>query len=156
MRCEVAKGAGLNTQERFMESKVKVRYQETDQMGVAHHSCYFVWFEIGRTDLCHAASLPYSEIEKGGYVLVVTEIACRYLSPFLYDEEVTIRTHVTRISSRGFRFEYELIDHDGIARATGSSSHIWLDYESRRPVKAPADMVTQFERFRGSDEDSDR
>ncbi len=138
-----------------MESRVRVRYQETDQMGVAHHSCYLVWFEIGRTDLCRAASLPYSEIEKSGYLLVVTEISCRYLRPFLYDEEVTIRTRVARISSRGFGFEYELIDHDGVARATGSSSHIWLSYDSRRPVKGPAEMISQFEKFRGSNEDPD-
>jgi len=79
---------------RFSESRVRVRYKETDQMGIAHHSNYVVWFEIGRTDLCRAAGFPYTEIEARGRILVVTEITCRYRKPYRYDDEVVIRTSV--------------------------------------------------------------
>jgi len=131
----------------LIASEVKVRYAETDQMGIAHHANYLVWFEIGRTDLCRAAALPYSEIEQRGFLLVVTGIECKYRRPFLYDDTVVIQTTVGSIASRAFRFDYVLSGSDGETRATGSSSHIWLTRDSRRPVKPPADLVAAFARF---------
>jgi len=63
---------------RITESRTRVRYKDTDQMAIAHHANYVVWFEIGRTDLCREAGFPYREIEERGLILVVTEIVCRY------------------------------------------------------------------------------
>src|SRR5687767_4482551 len=105
---------------RYVESRVRVRYKETDQMGIVHHSNYLVWFEIGRTDLCRATGFPYNEIESRGFILVVTEIACRFRTPYRYDDEVVIRTSVADAASRAMRFAYELYDADGRElRATG-------------------------------------
>lgn len=118
-------------------------------MGIAHHSNYFVWFEIGRTDLCRETGHPYNEIENRGYILVVTEIACRYRIPYRYDEEVLIRTSVAEIASRSMRFAYELYDAGGEElRATGFSSHLWLDRATRKPVRADAEVVKAFEAWR--------
>jgi acyl-CoA thioester hydrolase len=123
-----------------------VRYKETDQMGIAHHSNYIVWFEIGRTDLCRETGFPYVEIEKRGFLLVVTDIGCRYRTPFRYDDEVLIRTSVTTIASRAIRFGYEL--YGGVElRATGSSSHMWVDRVTRKPARADAEVMRAFERF---------
>lgn len=131
----------------YVESRVRVRYKETDQMGIAHHSNYLVWFEIGRTDLCRSAGFPYAEIERKGYVLVVTEIACRYRIPFRYDDEVLIRTSVGEVASRAMRFVYELYDGGGEElRATGYSSHLWIDRETWRPARGDAQVI---EAFRG-------
>ena len=131
---------------RYAESRVRVRYKETDQMGIAHHSNYLVWFEIGRTDLCRETGFPYGEIERRGFLLVVTEIACRYRTPFRYDDEVLIRTSVGETGSRAMRFEYELWDGEGKElRATGYSSHMWLSRESRKPVRADAEVMEAFE-----------
>jgi len=130
---------------KYVESRTRVRYKETDQMGIAHHSNYLVWFEIGRTDLCRATGIPYAEIERRGYLLVVTEISCRFRTPFRYDEEVLIRTSVAEIASRMMRFAYELFSADGTdLRASGSSSHMWLDLASRRPVRGDAEVVAAF------------
>lgn len=129
------------------ESRTRVRYKETDQMGIAHHSNYLVWFEIGRTDLCRAAGVPYAEIESRGYILVVTEIQCRYRLPFRYDDEVVIRTSIAEAQSRAMKFAYELSDANGEMRATGFSSHLWLDRETRRPVRADADTMKAFAPF---------
>ena len=127
-----------------------MRYKETDQMGIAHHSNYFVWFEIGRTDLCRATGIPYSEIERRGYILVVTEIGCRYRTPFRYDDEVLIRTSVGEIGSRLMKFTYELYDADARElRANGSSSHVWLDLQSRKPVRADEEVMKGFGPFLG-------
>jgi acyl-CoA thioester hydrolase len=132
----------------YIESRTRVRYKETDQMGIAHHSNYFVWFEIGRTDLCRATGISYAEIERRGYILVVTEISCRYRTPFRYDDEVLIRTSVGEMGSRLMKFTYELFDADGREkRANGFSSHIWLDLKSRRPVRADAEVVRAFEGY---------
>lgn len=127
----------------FSESRLRVRYAETDQMGIAHHANYLVWFEIGRTDLCRQAGFPYAEIEARGYLLVVTEIHCRYRRPFHYDEEVLIRTTVAEAGSRKLAFAYELYAGDEL-RATGLSTHMWVDRKTRKPVRADEEVMRAF------------
>jgi acyl-CoA thioester hydrolase len=115
-------------------------------MAIAHHANYVVWFEIGRTDLCREAGFPYREIEERGLILVVTEIVCRYRAPYKYDDEVVIRTSVAEAASRKMRFDYELRDGTGERlHATGSSSHVWVDRTSRRPVVADAEVMKGLE-----------
>ena len=133
---------------RYSESRVRVRYKETDQMGIAHHSNYIVWFEIGRTDLCRAAGFPYTEIEARGRILVVTEVTCRYRIPYRYDDEVVIRTSVAEAGSRRMTFAYELRDGSGEkVHATGTSSHVWVDMATRRPVVGDEDVMAAFAAF---------
>jgi|ERR1051325_2501357 acyl-CoA thioester hydrolase len=129
---------------RYHESRVRVRYKETDQMGIAHHSNYVVWFEVGRTDLCRATGIAYRQIEERGRLLVVVEIGCRYLTPFRYDDEVVIRTSVAEAGSRLMKFAYELCDAEGNVHANGFSRHVWLDAATRRPVTADADVMAAF------------
>ena len=127
------------------ESRVRVRYKETDQMGIAHHANYLPWFEIGRTDLCRLLGTSYREIEEQGLLLVVAEIGCRYRTPFRYDDEVVIRTIVEMASSRGMRFRYELFDASGkTLHASGFTSHIWLDAATRRPTSVRGEMLQKF------------
>jgi acyl-CoA thioester hydrolase len=131
---------------RMTESRTRVRYKETDQMAIAHHANYVVWFEIGRTDLCREAGFPYREIEERGLILVVTEVVCRYRVPYRYDDEVVIRTSLAEAASRKMRFAYELRDASGERlHASGSSSHVWVDRTTRRPVTAEADVMKAFE-----------
>lgn len=115
-------------------------------MGIAHHANYIVWFEIGRTDLCRAAGFPYTEIEARGYLLVVTEIGCRYRIPFRYDDEVVIRTRIAEQGSRAIRFAYEM-NCGGELRAEGLSAHMWVSAETRKPVRGPADLMAAFARW---------
>jgi len=134
----------------YVESRTRVRYKETDQMGIAHHSNYLVWFEIGRTDLCRETGFPYAEIENRGFLLVVTEIGCRYRTPFRYDDEVLIRTSVASAASRSMKFAYELYDGTGTdLRASGFSSHLWLDRVTRKPTRADAGVMAAFAKFLG-------
>ena len=132
----------------FVESRTRVRYKETDQMAIAHHANYIVWFEIGRTDLCRATGMTYREIEARGVILVVVEIGCRYRIPYRYDDEVVIRTTVEEAASRAIRFGYELRDGSGERlHATGFSQHVWVDRETRRPVTADAEVMKGFAQF---------
>ncbi len=114
-------------------------------MGIAHHSNYIVWFEIGRTDLCREAGVPYTAIEEHGFLLVVTEIGCRYRTPFRYDDEVVIRTSLAEAASRSMRFAYELREGSSEEiRATGFSAHLWLDRVTRKPVRADRGVMDAF------------
>ncbi len=133
---------------RFVDSRTRVRYQETDQMGIAHHANYIIWFEIGRTDLCRATGFSYRQIEDLGLILVVTEVTCRYRAPYHYDDEVLIRTHVAEAASRAMTFGYELRDGSGERlHATGHSKHVWVDRQTRRPTTAHEDVMKAFEPF---------
>jgi acyl-CoA thioester hydrolase len=135
----------------FGESRVRVRYKETDQMGIAHHANYIVWFEIGRTDLCRLAGVPYPDIEARGFLLVVTEVQCRYRIPFRYDDEVVIRTSLASAASRAMQFGYELWNGSATElRATGFSSHMWVDRETRRPVRADETVMQALAAFTAS------
>ncbi|HEX8151789.1 MAG TPA: thioesterase family protein [Thermoanaerobaculia bacterium] len=131
---------------KFTESRVRVRYKETDAMGIAHHANYIVWFEIGRTDFCREAGFPYPDIEARGYLLVVTDIRCRYRMPFRYDDEVLIRTYLEEAASRAMKFRYELYSRATL-HADGASRHFWVDRATRRPVVADRDVMAAFAKY---------
>lgn len=119
-------------------------------MGIAHHANYVVWFEIGRTDLCRATGIPYREIESRGLILVVTEVTCRYRISYRYDDEVLIRTSVREAASRAMTFGYELRDATGERlHANGTSRHVWVDRETRRPTTADEEVMRAFAPFIG-------
>jgi acyl-CoA thioester hydrolase len=127
---------------------MRVRYKETDQMGIAHHANYVVWFEVGRTDLCRDAGFSYREIEERGLILVVTEIGCSYRAPFRYDDEVVVETSIGRAASRSLTFSYSLRRAGGPELfAEGFSRHVWLDRVNRTPVVAPRDIIDLFRPF---------
>jgi acyl-CoA thioester hydrolase len=142
--------------ERFSESVLRVRYVETDQMGIAHHANYLAWYEIGRTDLCRLAGFSYRAIEERGYLLVVTEVTSRYRKPYRYDDEVIIQTSIDQIASRSIHFRYRLLDATRkVVHADGRTAHLWLDSAARKPVTAPGELTAAFERFRSSGGDSE-
>lgn len=129
----------------YAESQLRVRYRETDQMGIAHHGNYITWFEVGRTDLCRELGWTYRGIEESGFLLVVTEVGCKYRVPFAYDDLVVVRTSVEAASRRMIRFRYELYAADReTLHADGFSAHVWLSRETRRPVSGPAEIAAAF------------
>ncbi len=118
----------------------RVRYAETDQMGVAHHSSYFLWFEIGRTEFCRRKGLPYSEIERRGLYLVVVEVYCRYKKPLFYDQKFEIRTVLEEINGRRVKFSYLLLSEDGNIHAEGYSIHVATD-KNGKVSTIPEDII---------------
>jgi len=92
----------------YLEVGERVRYSETDQMGVAHNKSYFEWFEIGRTEFCRKKGVPYRDIERRGYALVVVEAFCRYRRPLRYDDTVLIRIALQTMTPKKAVFAYEL------------------------------------------------
>jgi len=115
------------------ESTIRVRYAETDRMGVVYHANYLVWFEIGRTEFCRARGFAYKDMEENDRAfLVVAESYCRYKAPARYDDELIIRTHITELRRRSVRFGYEIIRAaDGLIIAEGETGHVVTDPNNR-------------------------
>ena len=125
------------------ETEIRVRYAETDKMGIVHHSNYLIWFEAGRSDLCRARGFSYKEMEeKHDALLVVAETYCRYKSPAFYEDVLIIRTQVAEVRSRSIRFIYEIIrPSDGALIAEGETLHLVTDQSKK--VKILPDLYRQ-------------
>src|ERR1700760_2560504 len=93
----------------YGETPVRVRYAETDQMGVVYHANYLVWLEVARVEFITAAGFRYRDMETEGFLLAVAEANCRYLSPARFDDEVEIHTTITEANARFVSFDYELV-----------------------------------------------
>ena len=108
-----------------IETEERVRYSETDQMGVAHNKVYFEWFEIGRTEFCRRKGIPYQEIEAQGHFLVVVESFCRYRKPLRYDQPFIIRVTLREATLKKVAFDYEILTrNDRTLIASGHTVHI--------------------------------
>lgn len=124
----------------FLPVRLRVRYAETDQMGVVHHSVYPVWFEVARSSLSRAVGVPYSGWERRGYLLMVAEVTCRYRRPAHYDDEVVVWVRVRSVASRGVVFEYRVENAAGALLAEGETRHVVVDRATGRPATLPADL----------------
>lgn len=114
------------------ESRAKVRYAETDQMGVAYYANYFVWFEVGRSQYCNDCGFSYRDMEREtGLFLIVAEASCRYKNPARYEDELTIRTTIAELTRRTLRFIYEIDREDGTLVATGETLHVLINGAGR-------------------------
>ncbi len=115
------------------ETEIRVRYAETDQMGIVHNSNYLIWFEVGRSEYCRARGFSYKEMEeKENALMVVAESYCRYKSPAYYEDVLTIRTRVEDIRSRSLRFVYEIYrSSDDVLLAEGETLHLVTDENKR-------------------------
>jgi len=123
-------------------SRVRVRYADTDQMGVTYHANYLVWFEVGRTDWLRHQGWTYRDMEQDGIRLPVIEAFCRYLTPARYDDELEVHTRATLLSPARVRFDYQIrVSASGATAATGYTVHASLD-ASGKPCRLP-DRVRQ-------------
>ena len=119
------------------ETRVRVRYAETDQMGVVYYANYLVWMEVGRVELCKAAGFNYKDMEaRDGVMLAVAEANCRYAFPARFDDEVIVSTSVAEASSRMVTFRYEMRLADGRKVATGETKHIFVGRDLK-PCRMP-------------------
>ena len=118
-------------------SRVRVRYADTDQMGVTYHANYLVWFEVGRTDWLRHHGWTYRDMEQEGIQLPVIEAFCRYLAPARYDDELEVHTRATLLTPVRVRFDYELrVAGSGTLSATGYTVHAALG-PSGKPCRLP-------------------
>ena len=131
----------------YFDYEYRVRYGDTDKMGISYYANYFVWFEAARTEYFRALGLPYTECEKKGYYLPVVETSARYYAPSTYDDLLTVRTSVSLLRKGSMRFEYQVF-HKAAQRllVTGLSLHVFVDRQMQ-PVRVPDEVekiVTPF------------
>ncbi len=112
------------------ETQVRVRYAETDRMGLLHHANYFVYFELARTEMLRTKGFSYKDVEDSGHFLVVVEIGCKFKKPAYYDELLIIRTSVLRVTHVKIEHEYQVV-RDGQVLALGRSTLACVDKDGR-------------------------
>jgi acyl-CoA thioester hydrolase len=127
------------------ETRVRVRYAETDQMGVVYYANYLVWMEVGRVEYCKASGFNYRDMEiEDGVMLAVAEARCRYSFPARFDDEVVVQTWVADANSRMVTFAYEMrLAADGRKVAAGETRHIFCNRELK-PCRMPEKYRAQF------------
>jgi len=127
-------------QRRIVETTLRVRYAETDAMGVVYHANYFVWFEVGRGDWFRAFGQDYGEWETLGYFLPVSEAHARFHAPARYADVITVRTWIKEARSRGVTLGYEVLDAASQKRlVSGWTRHICMDHEGQA-CRLPGNM----------------
>ncbi len=137
---------------RICETKVRVRYAETDQMGVVYHSNHFIWFEIGRVELLRQLGFSYRDMEQhDGCFIAVADARCRYKAPALYDDEIIVRTNLKHVRESVVQFGYELVrESDGSLLAEGETTHIVTNAEMKK-TSLPAKYMKVFREAVGAD-----
>lgn len=122
---------------------IRVRYAETDQMGIVYYANYLIWMEVARTALCRSLGFHYREMEgQDGILLAVAEANCRYLSPARYDDEVAVSTTISESNRRFLAFAYEM-SCEGRRLASGFTRHVYLSRDLR-PVRLPDKYMSLF------------
>ena len=132
------------------ETRVRVRYAETDQMGVVYHANYLIWFEVGRVEHIRSLGLDYKSMEQQeGCGIAVVEVSVRYKSPARYDDELVLETRVIALRRSVIKFGYRLLRPENDAStllAEGETTHVTVD-RSMRTVRLPAKYVAVLEQF---------
>ena len=135
----------MNHSAAVCETKLRVRYAETDKMGVVYHANHFIWFEVGRVELLRQLGFSYRDMEeKDRCFIAVVDARCRYKAPARYDDEITVRTHLKNLRESVIHFAYELIrTDDGVLLAEGETVHIVTDAEMKATA-LPAKYMSAF------------
>ncbi|GAB7388639.1 thioesterase family protein [Bacillaceae bacterium] len=121
--------------DKWVETPVRVRYKETDQMGVVHHTNYIVWFEIGRTEWIRQAGISYNEMEKRGVLLPLTAVSADYYAPAKYDDSLIVRAKMKSLTPTRAAFAYEIRRPlDDKLLVTGETEHVWVNRDWK-PVR---------------------
>ncbi|SEH53359.1 acyl-CoA thioester hydrolase [Paenimyroides aquimaris] len=116
---------------------IRVRYAETDQMGVVYHGNYAQYFEMGRVEWLRNKGISYKELEKSGIMLPVVSLSMNYRKPAVYDDELTVTTKLKYLGGVKIEFDYEITNQQGDLLTTAHTVLVFVDMETKRPVAVP-------------------
>lgn len=125
-----------------LDVPVRVRYADTDRMGIVYYGTYAQYFEIGRSELMRSKGMAYTSLEEMGFHLVVTSLDVRYYSSATYDDVLTVKVHVAELQSRGITFHYR-IEKDGVKVVEGKTRHVCVNSEMKA-VRIPPFLSSLF------------
>ena len=129
------------------ETKIRVRYGETDKMGYAYYGIYPQYFEVGRTELIRQYGLSYKSMEDEGIMLPVMDLKINYLKPAFYDDLLTVKTTVTKKPLVRIEFEYEVFNQNQELLTQGHTTLVFIDSKTRKPRKAPKYFLDKIDEF---------
>lgn len=121
----------------FDEIPIRVRYGETDQMGVVHHGNYALYLEMGRTEWLRKKGVSYNQMEKSGIMLPVISMRLDFKKSAVYDEVVKVKTQLKKTPSVRIEFDYEITNEAGEILVTASTELVFINMETKRPMKCP-------------------
>ena len=130
-----------------LETKIRVRYAETDQMSFVYYGVYAQYYEVGRVELLRSMGLSYKEIEEMGYNLPVVNMNINYKKPAFYDDELTIRTTIKELPSAKITFDYEIFNDAGDLLNVGEVILVFVDKETGKPCFAPKVIMNKFKEY---------
>ncbi|HJX70366.1 MAG TPA: thioesterase family protein [Bacteroidales bacterium] len=129
------------------ETKIRVRYNETDRMGYLHHSVYVAYFEVARTEMMRSLGTSYKELEDSGILLPVYALNISYRQPAFYDDELTVKSTLAMLPVVKLIIEYEVLNPDKQVICTATSTNVFVSALSRKPVRAPETFLEKFNKF---------
>ena len=121
--------------------EIRVRYKDTDKMGVVYHSNYIVYYEVARTELFRELGIPYAEMEEHGVMTPILEVESKYIAPAHYDEVITVRATIAEEPMARINITYEVLNEAGRIINTGRTVLGFVNSETRRPCRAPQQFV---------------
>lgn len=129
------------------QTKIRVRYSETDQMGYVYNGNYATYYEIGRTEMMRSLGMNYKKMEESGVMLPLLDLKCKFIKPAYYDQELTLKTMVKELPGVRMTFDYEIYNEAEELINIGSTTLVFFDMEKKRPCHPPTyfmDNVTQY------------
>ena len=130
-------GRGSHKKLDYVETPIRVRYADTDTMGVVYYGTYPIYFEVGRAEYMRSKGFPYRKFEETGFHLVVVHLEAKYYNTATYDDLLTVRTSITELKSRGLAFHYEVF-RDGALIVEGKTKHICTNSDKKTVVIPPS------------------
>lgn len=128
------------------ETKIRVRYGETDKMGYVYYGNYSLYFEVARTEMIRNLGFPYSRLEAEGVMMPVLSMNIKYIRPAFYDDELRIRVMIKELPETRVKFEYEVFNASDKLITVGETILVFVDEKSMRPTKAPQALYEALER----------
>ena len=129
------------------ETKIRVRYGETDQMGYMYYGNYAEWYEVARVEMLRSLGMTYKSVEDSGVMMPVLELKCKYIRPALYDEEIKIKVTIAKMPEMRIHFSYELYNEADVLINIGETTLVFVNIETKRPCLPPEDFLNRMKPF---------
>ena len=130
---------------KYDEIELRVRYGETDQMGVVYYGNYAQYFEVGRVEWLRKLGVSYKQMEEGGIMLPVTSLSVKFKKPARYDDVIKVKTQLVKIPSVTIEFNYEITNDQNEILATGNTSLVFIDINRNRPTRCPQYLLDKLQ-----------
>ncbi len=130
---------------KYDEIELRVRYGETDQMGVVYHGNYAQYFEVGRVEWLRKFGVSYKQMEESGIMLPVISLSVKFKKSARYDDLIKVKTQLVKIPSATIEFDYEIVNEKNELLATGNTSLVFIDINRNRPTRCPQYLLDKLQ-----------